>query len=173
MICVLYAILAAILIVLDQLTKHWAVTALVQGPIPVIDDVFEFQFHKNPGVAFSLLEGKQWLFVPISLLMTVLLIAILIRSPLHKSKFFCISIVMVISGAVGNLIDRIMLGYVVDFLYFKWIDFPIFNFADCCVVIGACLLFGYLLLGMRDVEDMPMRTLLFGIHTKSKESDHG
>lgn len=173
MMFLLYAIFAAALIVVDQLTKHWAVTALAQGSIPLVEDVFEFKFHKNPGVAFSMLEGKRWLFIPISLLMTVLLIVIFIRSPLRKSKFFSISVVLVISGAVGNLIDRIALGYVVDFFYVKLINFPIFNFADCCVVIGVCLLFGYLILGMRNIGDMPMRTLLFGIHDKTKESDHG
>ena len=170
---IIYAIAALCLIAVDQLSKYWAVGALEQGPIPVIPEVFELKFQKNPGIAFSMLEGERWLFIPLSLLMTALMIVLLFRSPMRKSKLFSGAIVLVIAGAIGNLIDRIILGYVIDFLYFKLIDFPVFNFADCCVVIGAGLLFVYFLFGMKDMENTPLRTLLFGIRKNTKESDHG
>ena len=104
--------------------------------------------------------------------LTVLLTVVLLRSPMRKSKLFCISTVLIIAGAIGNLIDRIVLGKVIDFFSFTLIDFPIFNFADCCVVIGAVLLFAYCLFGMKGMDDLPLCTLLFGIKTKPKESNH-
>ena len=84
-----------------------------------------------------------------------------------------ISVVLILSGAIGNLIDRIAYGYVVDFLYFKLINFPIFNVADCYVVIGACLMFLFVLFVYKEPEDLPIRTILLGIPKKKKEDTHG
>lgn len=154
-------------LILDQVTKHWAATELlVNGPVELWPGVFHFHYTENRGVAFSLLQDQRWVFIPISLLMTALIIVMLLRSPMRKSKLFCFASALVISGAIGNLIDRIHLGYVIDFLYFRLIDFPIFNIADCCVVIGAILLFTYVLFGMKNMEDMPLKTLFFGITGK-------
>ena len=141
--------------------------------IPVIDGVFEFRYLENRGVAFGMMQGQTWLFIPITLLISALIVVMLIRSPMRKHKMFSIPAVMVMAGAIGNLIDRIAYGYVIDFLYFKLIDFPIFNFADCCVVIGACLLFLFFLFGMKEYDNLPMRTVFFGIPTKQKERDDG
>lgn len=171
---ILYILLAVGLVILDQISKYWASTVLFkEGFIEVIPGVFEFHYTQNRGVAFSMLQDQRWVFIPISILMTVALIIMLIRSPLHHNKLFCISTILVIAGAIGNLIDRIVLGYVIDFLYFSLIDFPIFNFADCCVVIGAILLSVYLMFGAKDLENLPLRTLLLGIHKKTEESTHG
>ena len=71
------------------------------------------------------------------------------------------------------MIDRIVYGYVVDFLYFKLIDFPIFNVADCFVVIGACLLFVFVLFVMKEDDDIPLRTLFLGIMKKEKVQKDG
>ena len=170
---ILYAIIAVALITFDQISKNWAIHALaMQEPIVVFPEVFEFRYTENRGVAFSMLQDQRWVFIPVSLLMTAVLVAMLIRSPMRRNKLFSLATTMVIAGAIGNLIDRIFLGYVVDFLYFRLIDFPIFNVADCFVVVGAGLLFVYCLFGMKDLEDLPMRTLLFGIE-KKKETDHG
>ena len=168
----IYSAVVFALVVVDQLSKYWAVTALDQGPFVLIPDVFELDLHHNPGIAFSMLSGQKWIFIPTSILMTIFLIVILMRSPMRSSKLFSASALLIIGGAIGNLIDRIVMGTVIDFLSFTLIDFPIFNFADCCVVVGAILLFAYCLFGMKGVEDLPLRTLLFGIKTKSKESDH-
>lgn len=168
----IYSAIVVVLVIADQLSKYWAVTALEQGPLVLIPDVFELELHRNPGIAFSMLSGQGWIFIPTSIIMTVLLTVVLLRSPMRKSKLFCISTVLIIAGAIGNLIDRIVLGKVIDFFSFTLIDFPIFNFADCCVVIGAVLLFAYCLFGMKGMDDLPLRTLLFGIKTKPKESNH-
>lgn len=168
-------IAVVILIGIDQITKTWAFSQLYQADraIPVIEDVFEFRFTKNYGVAFSMLEGHRWVFIPITILIGGLILAMMLRSPLRKYKLFDITCVLILSGAIGNLIDRIVYGYVVDFLYFELIDFPIFNFADCCVVIGAALLFIFTLFIMKEEEDIPLRTLLFGIEKRKKENNDG
>lgn len=161
------------LIGVDQTTKIWAVTALAQTNrvISVIDGVFEFRYAENPGVAFSMLEGQRWLFIPITIIISGVLLLMLLRSPLRRYKLFNITCVLILAGAVGNLIDRIAYGYVIDFLYFRLIDFPIFNFADCCVVVGAGLLFLFVLFVMKEDDDTPLRTLFFGIQKKSKEKN--
>lgn len=170
---VIYAVMATALIILDQVSKNWAVhTLAMQESIAVVPEVFELRYTENRGVAFSMLQDQRWVFIPVSIAMTAVLILMLMRSPMRKSKLFSIATTMVIAGAIGNLIDRVLLGYVVDFLYFRLIDFPIFNVADCFVVVGAILLGIYCLFGMKEFEELPMRTLLFGVE-KKKETDNG
>jgi signal peptidase II len=116
-----------------------------------------------------MLEGQRWVFIPITLFISGVLLIMMLRSPLRRYQLFNITCVLVLAGAIGNLIDRIAYGYVIDFLYFRLIDSPIFNFADCCVVIGAVLLFVFVLFVMKEDDEMPLRTLFFGIEKKSKE----
>ncbi len=172
---VLFSLLAvAVLVGIDQITKWWASATLADGTvIPVLKDVFVFQYTENRGVGFSLLQNQRWLFIPVSILIALLIVVMLLRSPLRKRLLFCTVCVLLLSGAVGNLIDRVCLGYVIDFLYFKLIDFPIFNFADCCVVVGAILLCAYMLFGVKEIENLPLRTVLFGISVPNKEDNHG
>lgn len=171
---VLFIVSTIALITVDQLTKIWAVTQLYEAErvIPVIEGVFELHYTENRGVAFGMLQGQLWLFVPMTLLVVALFGAMLVRSPLRRYKLFTIPAVMIIAGAIGNLIDRILYGYVIDFLYFKLIDFPIFNFADCCVVIGAILLLIFFIFVWKD-DEMPLRTMLFGIEAAKKENSDG
>lgn len=174
MIKVILLLISAVLVGIDQLTKYLAVVHLKdQASFVLWPGVFEFRYCENTGVAFSLLENQRWLFIPMTAIVAVAMIVILFRSPLCRHKLFSFSCALILAGGVGNLIDRIVLSYVVDFLYFSLIDFPIFNFADCCVVIGACLLFVFLLFVYKDKEDTPLRTLLLGIPVKKKETQDG
>lgn len=167
----IYLAIIVVLVVLDQLSKYWAAATLLQnGPIPLIEGVFELHYTENRGVAFSMLQDQRWVFIPVSIIMTVVLVVMLMRSPMRKNKWFCASIVLVIAGAIGNLIDRMLLGYVIDFLYFSLIDFPIFNVADCFVVVGAILLFVFVMFGMKEYEELPLRTLLLDIRKRHKRS---
>lgn len=162
------------LVGIDQLTKIWAVAELAgQRAIEVIPGVFELEYTENTGVAFSMLENQRWLFIPFSMLITGFFLLLLLRSPLKKYWWFNGICVLILSGAIGNLIDRIVYGYVVDFLSFCLIDFPIFNVADCYVVIGAIGLFAAVIFGMKKVEDVPLRTLMFNIKPKQKENQDG
>lgn len=164
-------IAAMILVTADQLTKFLAIHYLKGQPAyPLWEGVFEFQYCENPGIAFSLLEHKQWLFIPATCLVMLLLTVMILRSDLRRSKLFTFSCALILAGGVGNLIDRIAYGYVVDFLYFKLIDFPIFNFADCCVVVGAIVLFAFLMFGCKDSDFNNLRGLIFGSQTRAKET---
>ncbi len=161
------------LLAIDQLTKWWASTYLaLNDSLVLIPDVFELRYCENTGIAFSLLENQRWVFIPISLLVSVLMIVILYRSPLRRYRTFRLTCILIITGGLGNLIDRVVRGFVVDFFYFKLINFPIFNFADCCVVIGAVLLFIVILFIAKAEAELPLRTMLFGIPMK-KENTHG
>lgn len=132
---------AAVLIVLDQWLKMLAVTYLKgQSPFTVIDGVFEFLYVENTGAAFSILENQRWLFVILTSVVMAFLLLVILSGRYRKDKLLTASFVLVLSGGIGNLIDRILYGYVIDFLYFKWINFPVFNFADCCLVVGAALM---------------------------------
>lgn len=163
----------AILVVVDQITKIWAIHGLHHADrvIPIIEGVFELHYTENPGVAFSMLEGQRWIFIPVTIVACVAILIMMLRSPLRVHRLFNIICVLILAGAIGNLIDRIVYGFVVDFLYFKLIDFPIFNVADCFVVIGACLLFIFVLFVMKDDDDMPLRTMFFGIEKKKVQRD--
>lgn len=165
-----------VLVVADQWTKYWAVMHLKgQSAIVLWPEIFELSYTENPGVAFSLLENQRWIFIPVTVAVMLLVLVTLLRSPVRRHWMFRLGASMILAGGIGNLIDRIAYGYVVDFLYFKAIDFPVFNFADCCVVVGAIILFTYLLFFCKSAEDMPMRTLLLGIQKKevSKHDDRG
>ncbi len=174
MITVICLISSVVLILIDQFTKLWAVAQLKNGTvIPLIEGVFEFRYTENHGVAFSMLQGQRWLFIPLTILVSLTILVVLFRSPLRHRWLFSTTCVLIFSGAVGNLIDRIAYGYVIDFLYFRLIDFPIFNFADCCVVIGSILMFLFVLFGMKGEENTPLRTLFLGIPVKEKEKKDG
>ena len=139
----LIGILAAIvLIALDVWTKHLAVLRLKgQSPIVLWDGVFELHYLENRGAAFGILQGQKAVFLVCTLLILILIVFFYNRLPAGK-RFFMMRLVAVFlaAGAVGNLIDRMRYSYVVDFLYFKLIDFPVFNVADCYVTVGAVLL---------------------------------
>lgn len=173
MLQVLMFLLAAILVIVDQVTKYLAVYFLKDQPaVPLWTGVFELQYCENPGIAFSLLENQRWIFIPITFVVMVLLIVMMLCSDLRQYKLFSFSCALILAGGIGNLIDRVAYGYVVDFLYFKLIDFPIFNFADCCVVVGAILLFAFLLFGCSDSDFGSVRSLIFGSKASGKEIAH-
>lgn len=167
----LFILFSAILVGIDQISKHLAVTYLANGTtVELIPNVFELHYLENRGVAFGMLQDMRWVFIPVSLVMMALLIALLVRSPMRKYGFFRFCCYLCLAGAVGNLIDRAVLGYVVDFLYFKLIDFPIFNIADCYVVISTILFCVYFLFFTdKSLAELPMRTLFFGISAKKEE----
>ncbi|OOB77544.1 MAG: signal peptidase II [Epulopiscium sp. Nuni2H_MBin001] len=132
-----YALPIVILVALDQLIKKWAVTVLsVSGDIPLWPGVFHFSYVENRGAAFGMLQNRQWLFVIITI---SVLVGIVVYWNHVPKNIYKIALILVISGAVGNLLDRVYLGFVVDMFYFVLIDFPVFNLADVCVVVGTVI----------------------------------
>ncbi|MDZ8056264.1 MAG: signal peptidase II [Aulosira sp. ZfuVER01] len=126
---------------IDQLTKYWVVQTFKLGQtLPLLQDVFHFTYVTNTGAAFSLLSGKvewlRWLSLGVSLV----LIGLALFGPL-LNFWDQLGYGLILGGAVGNGIDRFILGYVVDFLDFRLINFAVFNMADSFISIGiVCLL---------------------------------
>ncbi|MBQ8350788.1 MAG: signal peptidase II [Clostridia bacterium] len=144
------AIMAAA-VVLDIITKQLAVAYLKPiDTFPIIQDVFHLTYRINPGAAWSLFSApdQRWIFMSVS---TVAILAMLAYLFLVKidSKLMKIGLGAIIGGGIGNMIDRISLGYVVDFLDARIINFPVFNIADCFVTIGAGMLMLALILDWR------------------------
>ena len=142
--------LSALLVVVDQITKFIIQRALVPGQsIDVLPPVLTLVLAYNPGAAFSFLaSGSGWqryFFLVIALVASILIIYMMVK---HRSdRFLCLSLALVLGGAVGNLVDRAVSGAVVDFVLVRWpggprlLDpWPAFNFADSCISIGAVLL---------------------------------
>lgn len=105
--------------------------------IPVLDNIFHITYVQNTGAAFSILKGKTFFFTVVSFIVILVITFILIKHPI-KHKAVGIVMAMILGGAIGNLIDRLRFGYVVDFLDFRvW---PVFNIADCAIVLGVLIL---------------------------------
>lgn len=133
-----------ILLAVDRLTKLAALSIKGTKGIPVIDGVFRFLYLENYGAAFGVLKNQRFFLLFITTAVLVVVIVAYIKIPFTKKYFpMCTLLILIVSGAIGNMTDRIMHGYVIDFLYFELIDFPVFNVADCYVVVAA--VFGILL----------------------------
>ena len=132
-------------VALDQLTKWLTVVYLdYQQSFPLWQDVLHLTHHRNEGAAFGMLSDHRWVFMVFSSVAIVALLIYLFRFP-PKSRLVRISLAMIIGGGIGNMIDRIALGYVIDFIDFTLIDFAIFNVADSFVTVGAFMIMGYLI----------------------------
>ena len=131
-------LLIALLIFLDQFTKHLAVVHLQdKPPINLINGVLELNFLKNSGAAFGMLQNQKVFFILVATLILVIIGYVLFRIPDDKKyNVMHILLVMIASGAAGNMIDRVRQDYVVDFIYFVLINFPIFNVADIYVTVA-------------------------------------
>ncbi len=132
------------LVLADQYTKFLAVAHLKdQPPIVLLENVFELYYSENRGAAFGMLQGRQGFFLAITIVVLAVAAYAMSRMPSWKCKryhFLKLCIIMITAGAVGNMIDRVSQGYVVDFLYFKLINFPIFNVADIYVTVATAFL---------------------------------
>ncbi|MEG2039134.1 MAG: signal peptidase II [Oscillospiraceae bacterium] len=138
-------LMAAVLVGIDQIIKIWAYSNLrLTDTLAVIPNVLHLTYHENTGAAFSMLsERTTFLAVATGLLLLAIVVLMLYKKP--ASKFLNITLGLIIAGGVGNLIDRVWRGFVVDYVDFRLINFAVFNFADICVVIGTGMLMIYLL----------------------------
>ena len=129
----------AVLVGADQLIKLWAVQALEPvGAMPLIPHVVELRFVLNPGMAFSLLSGKQ-LFLIAATGAALLLVAYWLFFRSRGKKLQQAALILVLGGGIGNLIDRVLNGEVVDYINLLFMRFAVFNFADICVCVGVAL----------------------------------
>ena len=131
---------------LDQLTKYLTVFFLKPiDTLPIIKDVIHLTYVENPGAAFGMMKDSRWLFMTVSTVAIIGLTIYLFVKKTH-SKLENTSLAFIIGGGIGNMIDRVSLGYVVDMIDFRLIDFAVFNVADSFVCIGAGLLMLYLII---------------------------
>ncbi len=144
---ILLIIAIAALIVADQAVKYWTVDSLKpKGSIDFIDigklDVMDLTYVENDGAIFGSMSGQRWFLIGFTSLVIIAGIVILFRYK-NRSKLFSTALVLFISGGIGNLIDRIRLGYVIDMFEVKLFDFAVFNVADIFVTVAEVLLFVY------------------------------
>lgn len=131
----------AVLVSLDQASKWLAVLFLKNGEsVTLIPNVLSLEYVENRGAAFGILQGQRWLFVVFTGAVMAAILALLLFGRFRKSRLFNISATLIVAGGIGNFIDRLIHGYVVDFIKVEFFDFPVFNVADCFVVIGSVLL---------------------------------
>ena len=149
-------VVLGVLVIFDQFTKYLA-QANLQGKegIPIIKNVLELHYLEggNTGAAFGILEGKTVLLGIFSLLVSIVMLGVYFWMT-NKKEYSKVSwcLIFMIAGAVGNCIDRLLNQYVIDFIYFKWIDFPIFNVADIYVTVSAIVMF-LMILFMKEKTD--------------------
>jgi len=139
----LYAVLAvfaALSVVLDQISKYLTVKYIpLHEIVPLWDGVVHLTHLRNTGMAFSMLQGGRWFFLVMTLVVFVLL-GLAIRKKWVSHPVSLWALAAIVGGAIGNLIDRVRLGYVVDMIEVEFMNFAVFNVADCFVVCGAILL---------------------------------
>lgn len=134
-------ILVILLVALDQFTKYLACEYLQDKPaFKIIDGILELNFLKNSGAAFGMLQNQKVFFILVAALILLIIAYVLFRMPDDKKyNAMHFLLVLIASGAAGNMIDRIRQDYVVDFIYFVIINFPIFNVADIYVTVSTFL----------------------------------
>ena len=146
-----WIVIIAASVIIDQITKLFAVRLLAPvGSVDVIGGVLRFTYVENEGAAFGMLADNRWVFMILS---TVAIVALLVYMWKYRpeSKFACMSMALIIAGGIGNMIDRVALGYVVDFIDFC--AFPelwmwVFNMADAFVCVGGAMLVLWLIISM-------------------------
>lgn len=136
-----YSLFAALIVAVDQITKLLVLKFIdFQGRVDAINGLFHLTFVKNTGAAFSSFNGMRWLFIGIFVVLTAALFFEYFKKPMPFSGFERWCLAAIYGGALGNVIDRIRLGYVVDMICVDFIDFPVFNVADCFITCGCIAL---------------------------------
>ena len=179
-----------VLLAADRITKIIVVKYLKgHDAVPIIKDVIELRYLENSGAAFGMFQNMQWMFYIITAIILIVIVVLFIslNRKLHSYCdlidtdpdsfhlktykdiiFFDYLIAALAAGAIGNLIDRVTTKYVVDFIYFKIIDFPIFNFADICVTLTAVLLIIFFIFVYKEDKNL---TIFGSMKNETENSD--
>lgn len=147
-----------VLILLDQGTKFWALASLKPiHNITLVEGFMDLTFVENRGVAFGMFSGQRWVILLLTCIIAVGLIWFYVTLP-KKQEYrpVRVSLILILSGAMGNIIDRMFRGYVVDFFEFTFFEWPVFNVADIYVVVGVILLALMILFVVKD-EDLELK----------------
>ncbi len=135
-------LIVAVLIIIDQIIKYWALTSLAPiGTINVIEGLLSFTYVENRGAAYGSFSSYTPVLAVISFVLSIGIIYLIIKFDKYfKASIIKYGLVLTLAGAIGNFIDRAFRSYVVDMFQFTFIEFPVFNFADICVVIGTTII---------------------------------
>ena len=148
---ILMALMALGITVADQVTKYMTVDNIpLFGKVDVLDGLFHLTYVQNTGAAFSSFEGMMWLFALIFGLFTAAIVWEFWKKAMNFTNFERWCIVAIWAGGLGNMIDRLRLGYVVDMVYLDFIRFPVFNVADIFITCGCFILLVHLIFFNRD-----------------------
>ena len=149
------AIISVVLLtIIDQISKLYIIKTMeLYDSIPVIDGILDIHYIRNAGAAWGIFQNKQILFYIETVIILAVALILYIRC-LSKDKYkdIRILILLISAGAIGNFIDRIRFKYVIDFIYFKIINFPVFNIADCYITIGVFLLIILMLFKYKEAD---------------------
>lgn len=150
----LYYILTLLIIGIDQLTKYLTVANInLHEVVEVFPNVLSWMYLQNSGAAWSILEGQMWFFYIITFVV-VLVVIYYLQKYGHQSRLLAVSLSLILAGSIGNVIDRIRFGYVVDMIRLEFIDFPIFNVADMSLSIGVGLMILYVFLDEKNKKKL-------------------
>ena len=142
-----YVLFVAGIVATDQVTKFLTVANIpLYQDVPFLPGVLNLTYVQNTGAAFSSFEGQQWLFALIFLVFTGLILFEYFKKPMGFTTFERWCIAAIYGGGPGNMIDRVRMGYVVDMIETSFMEFPVFNVADCFITCGCVLLMGHLVL---------------------------
>lgn len=145
---IVYLVIAAIAIGVDQLVKWWIVNNVALGETIFHNPVLSLTQIHNEGAAWSILEGRMWFFYIVTTITCIVVLYFLYQHR-HESKWLTIGLALILGGALGNFIDRLRLGYVVDMFQVEFFNFPIFNVADMALTFGVGCVFIYIILDER------------------------
>ena len=152
----IYFLAAAALVALDQYTKLAIRSTLELGEqLTLVPGVLGLTYVQNTGMAFSSLSGATWFLTLVSLAASIAVAVMLLRNHPFSHPFGKWTLALILAGAVGNLIDRFFLHYVTDMIQVLFVNFAVFNVADCCVVVGGFLLAVYVLFFYEKLEEQP------------------
>ena len=151
----LYFLLAAALVALDQFVKLQVMTHIPVGEhVPFLPYLVDLTYVRNTGAAFSIFSEHTWILAGISLVMSVLLGWCLWKGIPFQKPLGRLTVTLLLAGAVGNLIDRAFRGYLVDMFNVLFMDFAVFNVADICIVVGGFAAFAYYVLFASKLEEL-------------------
>lgn len=146
-------IVALLIVAADQFIKILVVNTIkVNGSVNILNGLINFLYCENKGMAFGMLQNARWLFISFTLIVMIGIVIYIIKTK-PKSKFLLTSLTLILGGGIGNLIDRIFLGYVIDYIQLSFFS-PVCNFADYCITIGTALLVIYILFFSQNTNEI-------------------
>lgn len=149
----LYYIFALLIIGIDQYTKYVTVANIkLYEVVEVFPNILSWMYLRNTGAAWSILEGQMWFFYIVTVIVVVVVVYYLQKYG-HQSKLLSLSLSFILAGSIGNVIDRVRFGYVVDMIRLEFIDFPIFNVADIALSVGVALMILYVFLDEQEKKE--------------------